>query len=174
MADSIIVQGGKDMGDCVFYEGQWWIRRDSWYENAAEMEDAFDVFIPQSGYYSKLELPQTAEDAAFVQAFVAEKERKEQLWKDKIYRENNFSLFVPAIGQRVFYRLMRGEKTHGSIVELSKTNSMVRVLHDGKKVPTWVSPYYLDLEEHPHAEGFSRETEQALSFYDLKNEARNG
>lgn len=72
----IMVRGGKDLGDCTQVDGTWYIRRDSFWVDGADMEDGWDVQI-ETGWYSHVELPTTPEEEAYVQAYVAEQERKE-------------------------------------------------------------------------------------------------
>jgi hypothetical protein len=159
-AQEITVRGGKDAGDVRQINGKWYIRTNSFYMNAVEMEDAYDVNI-ESGWYSNVKPMETDEDKAFVAAYLAERERKEKEHSSDLYKKNNTALFIPQIGQRVLYRFMKSNPTHGTITELGLQSHMVRVRADGKKSASWIAPFCLALED-----GSTDGT-----FYDL-NEAR--
>ncbi len=152
---SITVHGGKDLGDCVQLDGEWYLRKQTWYvsrELAHDMEDANDWF-GEPGYYSRLALPQTDEERAFLAKWLAEKERKDVERSTQLYKQNNTALFVPAVDQRVFYRLMKSNPTRGTIVEVKKDH-LVGVRADGKKSVSWVTPYYLQLEGNTNTDQF--------------------
>jgi hypothetical protein len=150
MKNQLTVPGGKDAGDVRLIDGEYYIRVDSFYMNQYEMEEAYDVNI-ESGWYSNVRLAESDEDKAFVEKYLAEKTCKEQEGKSKIYKINNFSLFVPQVGQRVFYP---ATGKHGIITELSTRNHLVRVKKDGEKSAGWISPSCLDLVGNTNTTAF--------------------
>jgi hypothetical protein len=109
-------------GEMLQYEGRWYIAEgDAAWQNAADMEEGFDIFLPRSGYYTACR-EATEEE---IQAHA------EKIEADRLQKIAASGKFRP--GQIVYTK--RGMRS-AVILEVSADFTQINVQR-GQNPPTW-------------------------------------
>ncbi len=106
-----VFESHHKVGDVISYEGKFWIAESSVYQNAADMEDGFDIFL-DSGYYTVAHEASPEETQAYLDTLAQTKKQEQD-------KANSFQ-----VGQTV---RRRGSTKTAIVLEVQAEQGMLRL-----------------------------------------------